>query len=136
MAQRKKHFIEKYWGYAVLVALIWGWWAADDRGKVAPLLIFGSLLTIAYFLFRVPRTCGARGRQGPCRNNARGLLFGCNQVREHKRQNFYGKLGRERWRQINHGLWISPKECVAIMSCIGSALSGLAAVVTLVFHSG
>lgn len=136
MAKRKRGLLEKYWGYVVLVALAWGWWMADDKGKIAPFLVAGSLLAIIYFLFRVPRTCGARGRQGPCRNNARGLLFGCNQVREHKRQNFSQKLGRDRWRELNRGLWISPKECVATMSCIGSTLSGFAAVAAVILNRG
>ncbi|MFI0421024.1 hypothetical protein [Spongiactinospora sp. 9N601] len=136
MARRKQNLIEKYWGYAVLAAVAWGWWVADDKGEVAPLLIAGSLLAIIYFLFRVPRTCGAQGRQGACRNNARGLLFGCNQVREHKRQNLTRKLGRERWRELNRGLWISPKERVATMACIGSTLSGFAAVAAVLLNRG
>jgi hypothetical protein len=136
MARGRRTFIGKYWGYVVLVGLVWGWWAADDRGKIAPLLIGASFLAVVYFLFRVPRTCGARGRSGPCRNNARGLLFGCNQVREHKRQNFSRKLGGERWRELNRGLWISPKERLATLSLIGSALSGLAAVATLFLPKG
>jgi hypothetical protein len=132
MGARRRGLIRKYWGYWLLGLTAWGWWAADDLGVIAPLLIAGSLLAFAYFLFRVPRTCGAQGRLGPCRNNARGLLFGCNQVRQHKRQNFDKKLGRERWRHLNEGLWITPKERVATLSCIGSALSGFAAVAALI----
>lgn len=136
MVRRKQGFIGKYWGYCVLAAVAGGWWVADDRGRIAPLLIAGSLFALVYFLFRVPRTCGALGRQGPCRNNARGLLFGCNQVREHKRQNFARKLGRDRWREINRGLWISPKERVATLACIGSTLSGMAAVAAVILDRG
>ncbi|MFB9718279.1 MULTISPECIES: hypothetical protein [Planobispora] len=136
MARKKQSFISKYWGYGVLLALIWGWWAADDKGEVAPLLIIGSVLAIIYFLFRVPRTCGARGRQGPCRNNAKGLLFGCNQVREHKRQNFTRRLGRDRLKEWNRGLWISPKERVATLACIGSTFSGLAGVMAVILDRG
>ncbi|GLW20682.1 hypothetical protein [Microbispora triticiradicis] len=136
MARGKQGFFGKYWGYAVFAAVAWGWWAADDKGKIAPLLIAGSLLAIIYFLFRVPRTCGAEGRQGPCRHNARGLLFGCNQVRQHKRQNFARKLGRDRWRELNRGLWITPKERVATLACIGSTFSGLAAIAAVILDRG
>lgn len=136
MAKRKKGFLDKYWGYGVLALLIWGWWVAEDKGKVAPLLILASLLAIVYFVFRVPRTCGARGRQGPCRNNARGLLFGCNQVREHKRQNFARKLGGDRWRELNRGLWLSPKESIATLATLGSTVSAFAAVAAIVLDRG
>ncbi|MFC6080165.1 hypothetical protein [Sphaerisporangium aureirubrum] len=136
MARGTTGIIKKYWGYLIVGLLIWGWWAAEDKGKIAPLLIIGSVLAIVYFLFRVPRTCGAVGRQGPCRNNARGLLFGCNQVRQHKRQNFARKLGRDRWKQLNAGLWVSPKERVATLSCLGSAFSGIAAVVAIILDRG
>jgi hypothetical protein len=136
MARGKQGLLGRYWGYAVLAAVAWGWWAADDKGKIAPLLIAGSLLAIVYFLFRVPRTCGAEGRQGACRNNARGLLFGCNQVRQHKRQNFARKLGRDRWRELNRGLWITPKERVATLACMGSTISGLAAVAAVILDRG
>ncbi|WP_157246259.1 hypothetical protein [Nonomuraea typhae] len=136
MARKGQGFFGKYWGYAVLVALAAGWLLVEDKGKIAPLLIAGSLMALVYFLFRVPRTCGARGRQGPCRNNARGLLFGCNQVREHKRQNFARKLGRDRWRELNRGLWISPKERIATLACIGSTFSGVAAVAAVILDRG
>lgn len=136
VARDRKSFIEKYWGYGVLGALVWGWWVAEDRGKVAPLLIAGSVVAIIYFLFRVPRTCGAEGRQGPCRNNAYGLLFGCNQIRQHKRQNLARKLGRERWRRLNRGLWATPKDTMATLSCLGATLSALAATMAVILDRG
>jgi len=136
VARRRKSFLEKYWGYGVLVAIILGWWFAEDKGKIAPLLIVGSLLAIFYFLFRVPRTCGAEGREGPCRNNAQGLLFGCNQVRQHKRQNFARRLGRERWRRLNRGLWTSPKDAVATLSCLGTVVSAIAATMAVILDRG
>jgi hypothetical protein len=70
---------------------------------------------------------------GPWHNNARSLLFGCNQG-QHKRQNFARKLGRERWRQLSHGLWNTPKERMATLSCEGSALSGFVAVAALIVN--
>lgn len=128
--------MEKYWGYGVLVALAAGWWLAEDKGKIAPLLIAGSVLAIIYFLFRVPRTCGAEGREGPCRHNAQGLLFGCNQVRQHKRQNLARRLGKERWSRLNKGLWSSPKDTVATLSCLGATISGVAATMAVILDRG
>ena len=136
MARGNRAFLGKYWGYAVLIATGWAWWAHDDKSKIAPLLIAGSLASVVYFLFKVPRTCGAEGRQGPCRNNAKGLLFGCNQVREHKRQNFARRLGRERWRRINHGLWTSPKESMATLACLGATVSAIAASLNVILDRG
>lgn len=136
VARGRKSFIEKYWGYGLLAAIAAAWWIVDDKGKVAPLLIAASVLTIIYFLFRVPRTCGAKGRQGACRNNAQGLLFGCNQVREHKRQNLARRLGRERWRRLNRGLWATPKDTMATLSCLGATGSALAATMAVILDRG
>lgn len=136
VARKRKSFLEKYWGYGVLVALAAGWWLAEDKGKIAPLLIAGSVLAIIYFLFRVPRTCGAEGREGPCRHNAQGLLFGCNQVRQHKRQNLARRLGKERWSRLNKGLWSSPKDTVATLSCLGATISGVAATMAVILDRG
>ncbi|GAA1520694.1 hypothetical protein GCM10009677_62310 [Sphaerisporangium rubeum] len=132
MAQTKKNkgFIAKYWGYALLLGLMAAWWLVDDKVKVAPFIIAGSLLAIYYFLFRVPRPCGAQGRDGACRNNAYGLMAGC-QLQQHKRQNFFRRLGSEKLRRLNHGLWTSPKEGLASIAALASAVSCLAAIVAL-----
>lgn len=50
VARGRKSFIEKYWGYGLLAAIAAAWWIVDDKGKVAPLLIAASVLTIIYFL--------------------------------------------------------------------------------------
>ncbi|WP_433351481.1 hypothetical protein ACQP25_00250 [Microtetraspora malaysiensis] len=128
--KKKKGFAEKYWGYVLLIGLMVAWWVVDDRGKLAPFLILGSVLAIYYFLFRVPRPCGAQGREGPCRNNAYGLMAGC-QLQQHKRQNIFKQLGSEKLRRMNHGLWISPKEVLASIAGLTSLISCIAAIVAL-----
>lgn len=127
MARRRSVFA-KYWGYLLFPLIIWGWWETSDYAWYAPLLILLSVFTLAYFIFRVPLTCGALNRNGSrCRNNARGLMFGCNQIREHKRQNAIRRMGLTRkWYAINKGLWITPKDCLASLVAITSIISAVA----------
>lgn len=128
---RRKSVVEKYWGYLLFLLIIWGWWSTSDWVTYGPVLALLSVLTAAYFIFRVPLTCGALNRnETRCRNNARGLMFGCNQVREHKRQNAIRRMGLTRkWREINKGLWITPKDCLASLVAITSIISAIGGVV-------
>lgn len=136
MKRRVTRFLNNYWGYVVIGVALLVWWMADDRARMAPLVLIASVISLFYFLFRVPRSCGAEGRQGPCRNNARGLLFGCNQVRVHKRQNLLRRVGWHKWRELNRGLWMKPRDKLATLSCAGTLLSGFAATFAVLLDRG
>ncbi|MEV7970246.1 hypothetical protein AB0O34_30305 [Sphaerisporangium sp. NPDC088356] len=134
-------FIAKYWGYLIFVLAIWGWVAVDDKIKIAPVLIVLSLGALAYFLFKVPHQCGAINRQAKpgqdprCRNNAKGLMFGCH-LMQHKRQNFFQRMGIGKWREANRGLWINPKECLASVVALTSIVSGIGGLVVAIVKPG
>ena len=83
-------------------------------GKVTT-AVFGLVLilsvgAVGYFLFQAPLWCGAITRDGTlCRNNSSGLLIGCH-LREHKWQKLKMAFIPKAWRELNRGLWATPRE--------------------------
>ena len=113
--------LRKYWGwllFAVMIMAAWSW-------QLGPaVLIAGWALVTAYFLFQAPVWCGAEGRQGPCRNNAAGILLGCK-LRQHKWQRLKLAFVPRRWRELNKGLWVNPTKCLTTVGAIVGIVSGI-----------
>lgn len=99
------------------------------------------MIALAYFLFKVPHQCGAfnkntkPGQSPHCDNNAKGLMFGCYLI-AHKRHNFLRRMGVGKWRKMNKGLWINPKECLASVLAITSVVSGIGGLVVSIVKPG
>jgi hypothetical protein len=114
----------RYWGYLAFVLLITAWWT---RAIGPAALIVLSLLVTAFFLFQAPVWCCAVNRDGTlCRNNSSGLLLGCSK-RQHKLQKLKMTFVPHAWRQMNRGLWASPREGLTTLGAIIGLLSTLVA---------
>jgi hypothetical protein len=127
-------WLRRYWGFPALVIAV-ACWAGLIAGKVAAsiasVILVLSIAAVAYFLFQAPLWCGAVTRDGRlCRNNSSGLLIGCH-LREHKWQKLRLAFIPKAWRELNRGLWATPRDGVATLAGMGSAVSALAAVVTI-----
>ncbi len=121
----------RYWGFLALAAAIAGW--VTHRLTWVVILVFAAG-AFAYFLVQAPVWCGAMTREGQmCRNNSTGLLLGCH-LREHKWQKLRMTFVPRKWRELNRGLWASPREGVNTVSGLASAVVALAAVIGLLLH--
>lgn len=117
----------------MFVVLIAAWWT---RQVGPPVLIFLSAVTAFYFFFQAPVWCGAMTRDGKlCRRNASGVLMGCS-YRQHKWQKLRFAIVPRAWRELNRGLWASPRDGLATLGGIATVLSGIAAVVALFAPKG
>lgn len=110
-------------------------WVGLILGKVSTaivgLVLVLSVGAVVYFLFQAPLWCGAVTRDGTlCRNNSSGVLIGCH-LREHKFQKLKMAFVPKAWRELNRGLWATPRDGVTTLSGLGSAVSALAAVVAI-----
>jgi hypothetical protein len=128
------HFLGRYWGVLALLAAV-ACWVGVVLGKVTTaivgLVLVLSVAALLYFLFQAPLWCGAVTRDGLlCRNNSSGLLIGCH-LREHKWQKIKMTFVPKAWRKLNRGLWATPKEGVNTLAGLGSAVSALAALITI-----
>jgi hypothetical protein len=128
----------RYWGFLALLAAV-ACWVGLILGKVSTaivgLVLVLSVGAVVYFLFQAPLWCGAVTRDGTlCRNNSSGVLIGCH-LREHKFQKLKMAFVPRAWRELNRGLWATPKDGVATLSGLGSAVSALAAVVAILVVS-
>jgi hypothetical protein len=122
----------RYWGFLALLAAV-ACWVALVLGKVTTaivgLVLVLSIASLGYFLFQAPLWCGAATREGEaCRNNSSGLLIGCH-LREHKWQKIKIAFYSKRWREVNRGLWATPRDGVTTLSGLAAAVSALAAVI-------
>ncbi len=57
-------------------------------------------------------------------------MIGCH-LREHKFQKLKMAFVPKAWRELNRGLWATPRDGVTTLSGLGSAISALAAVVAI-----
>lgn len=127
-------FLGRYWGVlALLAALVC--WIGLVLGKlttaVVGVVLVLSVTALGYFLFQAPLWCGAVTREGTlCRNNSSGLLIGCH-LREHKWQKIKMTFVPKAWRELNRGLWATPRDGVTTLGGFGSAVSALAAVIAI-----
>lgn len=125
-----RRLLWNYWGYVAIVIAGLGFWNGVLSLEVAVGL---SALASGYFSFAVPVRCGAPGRDGsPCRNNARGLLLGCNQVRMHKTLKLKMLISRSRWAQFGRAMWNGTQTAAAALANLATVLSAAVGVVALV----
>ena len=121
----------RYWGFLIFIITIAGWVTGDI---VTPVLLILSVVSAGYFAFGAPLWCGAVTRDGMlCRNNCSGLLMGCH-LRQHRWQKLKMAVIPRSWRELNKGLWSTPRTGVTTLGGLGSAVSGLAAVAVIVLH--
>jgi len=110
----------RYWGYLSLALALVGL-VTHTFGFV--LILIFSIGALGYFLMQAPVWCGAITRGGQlCRNNSTGLLFGCH-LSEHKLQQLKMTFVPKMWRELNRGLWASPKEWLATTGGLASLVS-------------
>jgi hypothetical protein len=107
--------LERYWGFLALLAAL-ACWVGLILGKVSTaivaLVLVLSVGAVIYFLFQAPLWCGAVTRDGTlCRNNSSGVLTGCH-LREHKFQKLKMAFVPKAWRELNRGLWATPRDGV------------------------
>lgn len=118
-----KEFLKKNWGAVVLVVAILGW-ASDVFGPVVLLTLSGA--AVLYFLFQAPLWCTAQGRNGRCRNNAKGMLRGCY-LREHKWQGLRLLAGRGGERRLQGVLFADRQQGAATLGVAAGIVSMLVA---------
>ena len=100
MSRSKKNSLARWWGFALVVALLA---ALPTRAVPATILFALSGLGLVWALFFAPVWCGAVTRKDEfCRNNSWGLLLGCH-LREHRWQKFKMMFVSRRWQQLNRG---------------------------------
>jgi hypothetical protein len=119
-----------YWGYFLLPVLIWGWY----KGLPLEVLAGLSALSSVFFLFRARCPCGALNRDGSlCRNNARGILGGCNQVVAHKWAKAKMLRRRSTWGRFCSGAFLKfegrAATFAALATCLSTLIAGLALLV-------
>ena len=121
--------VRRYWGYGLVVVLV----LLLINGGWDPTLIFAlAAASSVYFFFRVPVWCGATTRDGTaCRNNSRGLIFGCNQFRQHKMQVFKAALVPRTARDLHSAYWANPTQRLATVGAFSTLLAALVALVAL-----
>jgi hypothetical protein len=124
-----RKLLGRWWGFVLLLVLVVLWSGPNPSPALLAVL---SLASTAFFLFDMPVWCAADTRDGtPCRHNARGLLMGCEQVRQHKWQKLKLVIVPRTWRELNRGLWVTPPKSVATMAALASVVSAVAAVIAL-----
>jgi hypothetical protein len=126
VSRSKKKSLARWWGFALVVALLA---ALPTRAVPATILFALSGLGLVWALFLAPVWCGAVTRKGKfCRNNSWGLLLGCH-LREHRWQKFKMMFVSRRWQQLNRGLWSSPGAVLATVSGLITIILFIAAIV-------
>jgi hypothetical protein len=120
--------ISLYWGYFLLPVLIWGWY----KGFSYELLAALSALSSIFFLLKVRCPCGALNRDGTlCRNNARGILGGCNQVVAHKWYKAKMLRSRSTWGRFCSSAFLKFEGRAATFSALATCLSTVIAALAL-----
>jgi hypothetical protein len=122
---RSKNSLARWWGFALVVAVL----AALPSREVPAAILFGlSGLSLVWVLFFAPAWCGADTRDHkPCRNNCSGLLRACH-IREHRWQKFTMMFSNRRWQQLKD-LWSSPREVIATVSGLIAIVGAVVAIV-------
>ena len=89
-----------------------------------------SVTGAVHLLFREPLLwCGAATREGDrCRNNAKGLLMGCNQVRQHKWQKVQLLIHPSGWSDLTRSVFYGTRKACAALAALVTFVSGLAGI--------
>jgi hypothetical protein len=111
-------FFRRYWGYLALILAFLGW---TQHVLGFTLILIVSLLALLYFLVQAPLSCMALNRDGTfCRNNSRGLLVGCRQVRQHKWQRLRDFFISRSWQKTLKNLTASPATTLGTVGALAS----------------
>lgn len=120
--------IKKYWGYIVVVLVVYGW--TSESFSIGALALLSGIAFV-YTLFQAPVWCCAQTRQGVfCRNNAGGVLRGC-WIREHRWQKMRMLAKTDNWKRLFSRLFSGVNGATATISAMGTFCSGLAALAGL-----
>ena len=126
--------LKRYWGLVAFVGAVVGWVglvAGSFASSAVAVILILSVGALVYVGFRAPLHCGAIIRDGKlCRNNCYGLLMGCY-LRQHKWQKLKMVFVAKAWRELNRGLWATPKEGINTLVGLSTVVSALAAVVVI-----
>lgn len=124
--------LRRYWGYALVLILV----LLILNGADAALVLAAAAASAGYFFLRAPVWCGAETRGGGlCRNNSRGLLFGCH-LRQHKWQVFKVAVVPHSLRQLHDAYWASPAQRLATLGATGTTFAALVALGALILDRG
>ncbi|GLZ33161.1 hypothetical protein Lesp02_53490 [Lentzea sp. NBRC 105346] len=125
--------IRKYWGYLLLLVLLYGW-TGDKFGPGVLAILSGFI--VLYVLFQAPVWCTAETRNKSfCRNNAGGLLMGCH-LREHKWQKFRMVVKTRYWGRLGRRFMTGIGAQAATFSAIAGIASAMTAIIALVVKKG
>jgi hypothetical protein len=118
------------WGYFLIPVLVWAWYSGDVG--YGPIAIVSGLAAL-FFLFQARVPCGGLNRDGTlCRNNARGLLLGCNQVVAHRWYNAKMLIRRSTWGRFFSSAFRKFSGVAAVLSALATVASALIAAGALV----
>lgn len=114
--------------WLTLPILIWVWVKPVDPA----VRVVVSLGYLAFLLFAAPVWCGAANRRdGYCRNNATGLIFGCH-LRYHRWEKLQSFMHvRELGRHIGGLSREDVNTAAAVVGALAAALSAFVALVAL-----
>jgi hypothetical protein len=106
-----------------------GWFSGHVPAALAAIALV-SVTGAAHLLFREPLLwCGADNRNGTrCRNNAKGLLMGCNQVRQHKWQKVQLIVHPSGWSDLTQSVFDGARKACAALAALVTFASGLAGI--------
>ena len=129
-------WLRRHWGWPALALAGLGWYglvAGWFTGHIAGALVVIALVSVTgglHLLFREPLLwCGALTREGErCRNNAKGLLMGCNQVRQHKWQKVHMMLHPSNWSDLTRSVFYGTRKVCAASAAAVTFVSGLAGI--------
>jgi hypothetical protein len=129
-------WLRRHWGWAALALAALGWYglvAGWFSGHVPAALVVIALVSVTgglHLLFREPLLwCGAATREGErCRNNAKGLLMGCNQVRQHKWQKVQLMVHPSSWSDLSRSVFYGTRKACAALAAVVTFVSGLAGI--------
>jgi hypothetical protein len=109
--------------------LIAGWFSGHAPAALA-VIALASITGAVHLLFREPLLwCGAETREGDrCRNNAKGILMGCNQVRQHKWQKVQLLVHPSRWGDLGRSVAFGARKVCAAVAALVTFASGLAGI--------
>ncbi|WP_226366640.1 hypothetical protein [Pseudonocardia sp. ICBG162] len=125
LTKKRKQFIWRFWGYLLLPVIAVAIWSTQVGA--APIAIMSGLGAVYMFML-APVPCGApireRGRDGEelyCRRNARGILGGCNQNRQHGWANAKLLASRSKWGEFLRRVLADGKGFAASVSALATS---------------
>ncbi|MFC9085729.1 hypothetical protein [Nocardiopsis dassonvillei] len=129
MAKKKTRSPWRYWGVAVILFALFGWFLPE----VGPMWIaVASAVSVLYVFFQMPLPCGAwnRGEKTRCRNNSPGLLPGCH-IEQHRWQTAKLMVRTGGWGELRAKVFASWKRALPAVVSAATIVSGIAAVAQL-----